>query len=91
MFESYCVDLANGFLFSTLYDVGLIGMPALFYLLCRNIFEVFILSLLLLNLGLGSFLLIIIFLLLKKHELAVSLEKSNKRIFGSYSHPNPSI
>lgn len=75
VFESHGVEQANGFLFSTIYDVGLIGMFAFYYLLCRNIFEVFILSLLLLNFGIGSFILITTFLLFKKHELAVSLEK----------------
>ena len=75
VFQWYGVDQANGFLFSTIYDVGLIGMSALFYLLCRNKLEFLILALLLLNFGIGSFILMIIFLLVKKLELAVSLEK----------------
>ena len=78
IFESNGVDQANGFLFSTIYDVGLIGMMLLLYCLCRNKFESFVLAVLLLNFGLGSFIFIVIFVLVKKMSLEAQVVRSKK-------------
>ena len=66
IFEAINVDQANGFIFSSIYDLG-IGATILFFkIFCDNIFDMLILILLLLNFGLGSFLLVVFFLMIKK-------------------------
>jgi len=66
IFKAINIDQANGFIFSSIYDLG-IGATILFFkIFCNNIFDLLILILLLLNFGLGSFLLVIFFLMVKK-------------------------
>jgi hypothetical protein len=48
---------ANGFLFSLFYDVGLLGMLCLYLAYTRSLFEFVVFNFLLLNFGIGSFLL----------------------------------
>ncbi|MDB9811992.1 hypothetical protein OAC13_01580 [bacterium] len=69
IFKAIGVDQANGFIFSSIYDLG-IGATVLFFkIFCVNIFDVLILILLLLNFGLGSFLLVVFLLMAKKINL----------------------
>ena len=50
-------EQANGFLFSLVYDVGLLGMLCLYLAYSRSLFDLVLFNFLLLNFGLGSFLL----------------------------------
>jgi hypothetical protein len=57
LFIDYGIEYASGFVFSLIYDVGILGMFFLYLAYSRNIFDFFHLNFLLLNLGIGSFLL----------------------------------
>ncbi len=57
LFNGYGIETANGFLFSLVYDVGLLGMLCLYLAYTRSFFDLVHFNLLLLNFGIGSFLL----------------------------------
>jgi hypothetical protein len=57
LFNDFGIDtIANGFLFSLFYDVGLLGMLCLYLAYTRSLFDFILLNFLLLNFGIGSFL-----------------------------------
>jgi hypothetical protein len=56
-FSEFGIDtIANGFLFSLIYDVGLMGMLCLYLAYTRSLFDFVLFNFLLLNFGIGSFL-----------------------------------
>lgn len=57
LFNDYGIETANGFLFSLVYDVGLLGMLCLYLAYARSLFDLVHFNFLLLNFGIGSFLL----------------------------------
>lgn len=69
LFVTYGVfDVANGFIWTFLYDSGIIGTILYFLIYCRSMFEVVHLSVLLLNFGPGSFLVPVLQVLVRMNE-----------------------
>jgi hypothetical protein len=57
LFADYGIfDVANGFIWTVFYDLGIIGCALYFLVYCRSLFEVVHLAVLLMNFGAGSFL-----------------------------------
>lgn len=54
------VEQANGFIFSTLYDLGFLGLSLFIYIMGKNYFDYFVLFILLLNFGIGHILIVTI-------------------------------
>lgn len=54
------VEQANGFIFSTLYDLGFLGLFLFIYIMGKNYFDYFVLFILLLNFGVGHILIVTI-------------------------------
>lgn len=63
LFNSQGVETANGFLFSLAYDMGLLGMFFIYLTYTRRPFDIIHLTGLLLNFGLGSFLVPVLMIL----------------------------
>jgi len=80
-FSKLGIDQTNGFIFSALYDMGLIGLFLFVYILGSNKFEYLVTLFLLLNFGAGNFLLVVILFLSK-----IVYYKSN--FLASYSNKN---
>jgi hypothetical protein len=77
LFVNYGVfDVANGFIWTFLYDAGIIGAIFYFCAYCRSIFEVVHLSVLLLNFGPGSFLVPVL-------QVLVRINQDQERSFGA--------
>jgi hypothetical protein len=68
-FENFGVYSANGFLFSLIYDIGLIGSISIIIVYAENIYDVLLIILLLLNLSAGNFLFPILYFLSKNYIL----------------------
>jgi len=64
-FLTYGVEIANGFLFSAIYDLGLIAFLFLIRIFVRNIKELFLILVLLLNFSFGNILFVAIFFISK--------------------------
>ncbi|MDN3679474.1 hypothetical protein QWZ04_03925 [Vibrio tapetis subsp. quintayensis] len=78
LFNSFGVENGSGFLFSFFYDVGALGLFGYFLCVCRNRFDVILLTFLLLNFGAASF--NIIFIISISRYLFL---KSDKWVFKS--------
>ena len=70
LFNDFGLETANGFLFSLFYDLGLLGMLCLYLAYARRLFDAVHLTLLLLNFGIGSFLLPVLMAMNASHSTA---------------------
>ncbi|TNJ34062.1 hypothetical protein [Prosthecochloris vibrioformis] len=75
-FQAVGVDIGNGFAFSTLYDLGIIGLLLFSLIVVRGLREFFILLFLLFNFGIGSVLVPLLFFLSSQVYKSKSYEDS---------------